>query len=79
MRTLKGIVCLTCGIEHQPGEGYQFTEDHSLICNQCGKILFATTQSSEDKMPKFYTIERKSRNGTTPISTRSHYASYDCD
>lgn len=81
MRTAKGIMCMNCKTEHQPGRGYHLAEDFSVICDKCGKPIFAATQITEDKMPKFYTNDRKSRTATTSVTNRNHYSTscYDYD
>lgn len=81
MKTSKGIMCMTCKVEHQPGNGYHFGEDLSVICDKCDKAIFPTTSATEDKMPKFYSNDRKSRTSSTTTVSRTHYGSscYDYD
>jgi RNase P subunit RPR2 len=48
----KRTVCPHCRNTCEPGVGYQFNENLSMVCDSCNKIVFPTTEKDEAGIPK---------------------------
>lgn len=52
MAKTKRIVCPHCKKAHLPRQGYEFGSNLSLMCGECKKVIFPSTEEAEIGIPK---------------------------